>query len=203
MDLMFGHIDRAARDIALVEALGPNPNHAMRYHTETAAKEMITADPKVSSKVGKRVKKLEALYTEVAGNREPPASAGLANAFDTYRATNVAGKLGSAVITGLSDQGTMALTAKLNGMPVMQMFANEIRMLNPADASHRRLAMRAGLGIDQLIGSLARWGEEGLGTEAEVAGRASKWSQATATKIMQLSGMNAIDGGNRRPSAPR
>ncbi|MNN01272.1 hypothetical protein D3C81_1138830 [compost metagenome] len=141
---------------------------------------------------------MQNLYTEVAGTREPPASAALANAFDTYRATNVAGKLGSAVITGLSDQGTMALTAKMNGMPVMQVFANEARMLNPANAEHRRIAMRAGLGIDQLIGSLSRWGTDGLGVDGEVAGRAAKYSQTAATKVLQASGMNAVDGGNRR-----
>ncbi|MFC0666797.1 hypothetical protein ACFSKY_22705 [Azotobacter chroococcum] len=198
MDLMFGHIDRAARDIALVEALGPNPNHAMRFHTETAAKEMIQAKPEAKPQIDKRVRRLEQLYTEVAGTREPPASAALSNAFDTYRNSNVFGKLGSAVITGLTDQGIIALTSKMNGMPVMQVFANELRMLNPADATHRRLALRAGLGIDQLVGSLARWGEEGLGTEAVIAGRASKWSQTAATATMRLSGMNAIDAGNRR-----
>lgn len=198
MDLMFSHIDRAARDIALVEALGPNPNFAMRHHTETAMQQMVKAKPEATGKIEKRVGRLQNLYTEVAGTREPPASAALANAFDTYRATNVAGKLGSAVITGLSDQGTMALTAKMNGMPVMQMFANEARMLNPANAEHRRIAMRAGLGIDQLIGSLSRWGTDGLGVDGEVAGRAAKYSQTAATKVLQASGMNAIDGGNRR-----
>lgn len=198
MDLMFGHIDRAARDIALVEALGPNPNHAMRFHTETAAKEMTLADPSAKPKIDKQALRLGQLYTEVAGTREPPASAALANAFDTYRATNVAGKLGSAVITGLTDQGLIALTSKMNGMPVMQVFSNELRMLNPANAAHRKLALRAGLGIDQLIGSLARWGEDGLGSTAEIAGRAAQWSQSAATTVMRLSGMNAIDAGNRR-----
>lgn len=198
MDLMFGHIDRAARDIALVETLGPNPNNAMRFHIETAYKQMATSKPEQVKTLNKRVRHLQNLYTEVAGTREPPASARIANGFDTYRATNVAGKLGSAVITGLSDQGTIAITAKMNGMPVMKVFANEARMLNPADATHRRIAMRAGLGIDQLIGSLGRWGTDGLGVDAEVAGRLSKWSQTAATKVLQASGMNALDGGNRR-----
>jgi hypothetical protein len=198
MDLMFGHIDRAARDIALVETLGPNPNNAMKFFTETGLKDALTANPGRKSKLDRQARRLQNLYTEVAGTREPPASAALANAFDTYRATNVAGKLGSAVITGLSDQGTIAITAKMNGMPVMKVFANEARMLNPADATHRRTAMRAGLGIDQLIGSLGRWGTDGLGVDAEVAGRASKWSQTAATKVLQASGMNALDGGNRR-----
>ncbi|MCE4056292.1 hypothetical protein [Pseudomonas sp. Au-Pse12] len=198
MELMLGHIDRAARDIALLETLGPNPNNAMRFHTETAYKQVVLAKPERLKALDKQVRRLENLYTEVAGTREPPASARMANAFDTYRATNVAGKLGSAVITGLSDQGTIAITSRINGMPVMKVFANEARMLNPADASHRRIAMRAGLGIDQLIGSLSRWGTDGLGVDSEIAGRTAKYSQTAATKILQLSGMNAIDGGNRR-----
>ena len=97
MDLMFGHIDRAARDIALVETLGPNPNNAMKYFTEMARKQSVEAKPWKMGRINKRVNRLNNLYTEVAGTREPPASAALANAFDTYRATNVAGKLGSAV----------------------------------------------------------------------------------------------------------
>ena len=198
MDLMFGHIDRAARDIALVETLGPNPNNAMKYFMETGLKDAVTTNPGRKSKLDRQARRLQNLYTEVAGTREPPASAALANWFDTYRSSNVFGKLLSAVITGISDQGTIGITAKMNGMPVMKVFANEARMLNPVDATHRRIAMRGGLGIDQLIGSLGRWGTDGLGADAEVAGRASKWSQATATKMLQISGMNALDGGNRR-----
>ncbi|ASD04226.1 hypothetical protein CD797_17680 [Pseudomonas aeruginosa] len=34
MDLMFGHIDQISRDIALVETLGPNPNHAFKYFSD-------------------------------------------------------------------------------------------------------------------------------------------------------------------------
>ncbi|KAF1003826.1 MAG: hypothetical protein GAK36_00187 [Pseudomonas sp.] len=198
MELMVGHVDRAARDIALIEALGPNPNHAMRFATETAAKEMISANPARKGKIDKRVGRLNNLYTEVAGTREPPASSSLANAFEAYRSSNVYGKLGSATFTSIADQGTISLTAKMNGMPVMQVFENELRMLNPADASHRCIAMRNALGIDQLIGSLSRFGQDGLGVQAEVAGRAAKWSQSAATKVMQLSMLNALDAGNRR-----
>ena len=152
LELLIGHVDRAARDIALVEAMGPNPNNQMRYFLDSAQKEMVEADPSKAQKVAKQRKRLEYLYEEVAGTREPPASPGLASGFDTYRALNVASRLGSAVITSITDQGTLALTAALNGMPVMKVFENELRMLNPAVTADRRLAMRAGLGLNQLIG---------------------------------------------------
>jgi len=198
LELLIGHIDRAARDIALVEALGPNPSNQMRYFLDSGQKAMDTAKPNDLAKTAKQRKKIEHLYEEVAATREPPVSAALANGFDTYRALNVASRLGSAVLTSVTDQGTLGLTASMNGMPVMKVFANEIRMLNPASAGDRRLAQRAGLGLNQLIGSLNRFGADGLGTNEQVAGRIAKFSQTAASKVMQASGLNALTAGSQR-----
>ncbi|WP_433886954.1 hypothetical protein [Pseudomonas vranovensis] len=198
LELLIGHIDRAARDISLVEALGPNPNNQMRYFLDAGQKAADDARPKDATKTSTKRRKVEQLYEEVAGTREPPASAAIANGFDTYRALNVASRLGSAVITGVTDQGTLGLTASMNGMPVMQVFANEARMLNPANATDRRLAQRAGLGLNQMIGSLNRWGADGLGTTEEISGRIAKFSQTAASKVMQVSGMNAMTAGAQR-----
>lgn len=198
LELLIGHIDRAARDIALVETLGPNPSNQMRYFLDAGQKAMDTAKPNDLTKTAKQRKKIEHLFEEVAGTREPPVSAALANGFDTYRALNVASRLGSAVLTSVTDQGTLGLTASMNGMPVMKVFANEIRMLNPASAADRRLAQRAGLGLNQLIGSLNRFGADGLGTNEQVAGRIAKFSQTAASKVMQASGLNALTAGSQR-----
>ncbi|WP_339542527.1 hypothetical protein [Pseudomonas sp. JAI120] len=198
LELLIGHIDRASRDIALVEALGPNPSNQMRYFLDSGQKAMDTAKPSDLAKTAKQRKKIEHLFEEVAGTREPPVSAALANGFDTYRALNVASRLGSAVLTSVTDQGTLGLTASMNGMPVMKVFANELRMLNPASAGDRRMAQRAGLGLNQLIGSLNRFGADGLGTNEQIAGRISKFSQTAASKVMQASGLNALTAGSQR-----
>lgn len=198
LELLIGHIDRASRDISLVENLGPNPNNQMRFFLDEGEKVTIEADPKKADRTAKQRRKIEHLYEEVAGTREPPASAALANGFETYRALNVASRLGSAVLTSVTDQGTLGLTASMNGMPVMQVFANEIRMLNPASSVDRRLAQRAGLGLNQLIGSLNRWGADGLGTTEQISGRVSKFSQTAASKVMQASGLNALTAGTQR-----
>lgn len=198
LELLIGHIDRASRDIALVESLGPNPNNQMRYFLDAGEKVTIEANPQKADKTAKQRRKIEHLYEEVAGTREPPASAALANGFETYRALNVASRLGSAVLTSVTDQGTLGLTASMNGMPVMKVFANELRMLNPASATDRRLAQRAGLGLNQLIGSLNRWGADGLGTTEQISGRVSKFSQTAASKVMQASGLNALTAGTQR-----
>jgi len=206
LELLIGHIDRASRDIALVEALGPNPSNQMRYFLDEGQKAQTNKALLVPGKKGEKARKavekkrlkIERLFEEVAGTREPPASAAIANGFDTYRALNVASRLGSAVITSITDMATVGLTAVMNGMPVMKVFANEIRMLNPASATDRRLAQRRGLGLNQLIGSLNRFGADGLGTNEQISGRISKFSQTTASKIMQLSAMNAMTSGMQR-----
>ena len=198
LELLIGHIDRASRDIALVETLGPNPSNQMRYFLDAGQKASDTAKPGDLAKTAKQRKKIEHLFEEVAGTREPPVSAALANGFDTYRALNVASRLGSAVITSVTDQGTLGLTASMNGMPVMKVFANELRMLNPASAADRRMAQRAGLGLNQLIGSLNRFGADGLGTNEQIAGRIAKFSQTAASKVMQASGLNALTAGSQR-----
>ena len=109
LELLTGHIGSAARDIALVEALGPNPNNQMRYFLDAGQRAMDEVKPTLADKTAKQRKRIEYLYEEVAGTREPPASAAIANGFDTYRALNVSSRLGSAVITGITDQGTCLL----------------------------------------------------------------------------------------------
>lgn len=198
LELLIGHVDRAARDIALIETLGPNPSNQMRYFLDSGQKQMDIAKPAENQKTAKQRKKIEYLYEEVAATREPPASPQLANGFDTYRALNVASRLGSAVITSVTDQGTLALTAAINGMPVMKVFENEMRMMNPVNATDRRLAMRAGLGLNQLIGSLNRFGADGLGSTEQIAGSVAKWSQTAASKVLQVSGMTALTTGSQR-----
>ncbi|NNH18491.1 hypothetical protein HLB01_05485 [Bordetella trematum] len=189
---IIGYVDRMARDIALVETMGPNPNAMMRYWADSARKEMVAASPADSGKIEAELAKLETLYSEVSGAKSSAGSQALAEGFDTYRALNVASKLGSAVITSITDIGTQALTAIYNGMPVTRVFMNELRTLNPAKAADRRQALRAGLGIQQFLGSVNRWGVDGLSQDSRVTGRFARHAQGFAAGVMKLSGMNAV-----------
>lgn len=192
LDLMIGHVDGISRDIALIETFGPNSDLAYRTFADKAQMRDTEANVANAEKVAARRKKMDRLFTEVASLHEPPASAAIANGFDTYRALNVAARLGSSVITALTDHGMIGLTAHINKTPVLQTFANEIRFLNPLNAEHRKLAQRAGLGVNQMIGALNRWGADGLGTSTTVSGRIASVSQGAAARVMQMSGMNAM-----------
>jgi len=198
LQTLLAHVNRMASDIALVETLGPNPDAMMQFWMDTAHQRMSQRDPVRAGKVAGERDSLQILYDEVAGRQRHAASQFVAQAFDTYRSLNVASRLGSAAITSISDIGTQAVTAVYNGLPVTRVFMNELRSLNPANASDRRTALRAGLGVQQFIAGVNRWGIDGLAQDAQVAGAIARHAQGLATGVMKLSGMNALTGAGQQ-----
>ena len=188
-EVMVGYIGGVAKDIALVETLGPNPDHAFRLFRDIALKEATLADPASAGKVQKQVVGLENLYNLTAGKTLPVASEWLAKSFDTLRSWLTASRLGSAVISSLSDEATLYLTAHVNNLPEMRLFANELAALNPANQMEKRLALRAGLAMNTMIASLNRFGQEGLG---------ASFSSKLATTVLRASGLNALTDARRR-----
>jgi len=198
LQTLLGHVNRMASDIALVETLGPNPDAMMQFWMDTAQKRMSERDPVRAGEVASERDHLQMLYDEVAGKQRRAASQRVAQAFDTYRSLNVASRLGSATLTSIADIGTQAVTAVYNGLPVTRVFMNELRSLNPANASDRRTALRAGLGVQQFIAGVNRWGIDGLSQDAQVAGAIARHAQGFAAATMKLSGMNALTGAGQQ-----
>src|SRR3546814_4989388 len=98
-------------------------------------------------------------------------------------------RLGSAVITALSDEGTLRLAAHSNTLPQMRLLANELAALNPANAMEKRLANRAGLGLNALAAELNRFGNGTLG---------SGWTSKMATGTLRASGLIAMTEARKR-----
>ncbi len=188
-EVLTNHVESIAKDIALVETYGPNPDQTFRYFRDKSVQEGKIADPTKVGKFDERAVKSENLYNAVSGKTLPVASEWLANSFDTLRNWLVASRLGSAVITSLSDDATLHLTGKLNNLPEMRLIANELSALNPANRVEERMAQRAGLGLRVLVSSLNRFGQDGLG---------SKFSRQLASTVMRASGLNAMTEARRR-----
>lgn len=188
-EVLIGHIENVAKDVALVETLGPNPDHAFRFFRDQALKDSKLADPVNSGKFDERATKTEALYNVVAGKSQPVASEFLAKSFDTLRNWLVASRLGSSVITAMSDDASLHLTAQLNNLPAMKVLANELAALNRFNKMEERLARRAGLGLRTLVSSLNRFGQGSM--------RAG-FSKNLAGATLRASGLNAMTEARRR-----
>lgn len=193
-EAMVGHARRLSRDIALIETFGPNADHAARHFLDLLREEMANT-PEGQANIGqveKRLARVSNLYDFVAGNTDPPPNRRLANAAAAVRAWLTAAKLGSAVITSISDEGTLYLTARVNNIPLVKVFLNEVRALNPLDRTEKRLAQRAGLLVHTMADEMDRFGTETLGTQIP---------DKIASAVMRASGLNAMTEARRRAFA--
>lgn len=188
-EVMTQHIMVVSKDVALVETFGPNPDHAYRYFRDAAVKEKTLAEPTAAGQIQKQAVSMDNLYNLTAGKTLPVASEHLAKTFDTLRSWLVASRLGSAVISSLSDEATMYLTAHVNNLPQLKLLSNELATLNPLNQAEKRQALRSGLAMNTLISSLNRFGQDGLGTS---------FSSKMGSTVMRLSGLNAITEARKR-----
>lgn len=187
--VLVDHVGRMAKDIALVETFGPNPDLAYAYFRDKAHQQAATLAPEKLGSFDKQRASIDNLYNYVTGKTLPVASEGLAKAFDHVRSLLVASRLGSAVITSFSDEATMHLTARVLNLPETRLVMNELSALNLANPEELRLARRAGLSLETMIGGLNRFGQEGLG---------APFSSKLANFTMRASGLSALTDARKR-----
>lgn len=188
-DILVNHIDGISKDIALVETYGPNPDHVFRSLLDQLTSETAKANPQRAGRVNRLRNSTESLYNFVAGKTQPIANPHIARWSDNVRNWLVATRLGSALISSLSDNGTMYLTAKVNNLPMAQLLRNQLAAMNPANKEELRLARGAGLSMETLIGSVNRWATDNMGPSA------SRW---TANAVMRASGLSAWSDAHKR-----
>jgi hypothetical protein len=188
-EVILGHIEGISKDIALVEQFGPNPDATFRYFRDKARQDSVTADPTQLGKIDEQAVKLESLYNVVTGKTLPVANERIANGFDTLRNWLSASRLGSAVITSLSDEATLRLVARTNNLPQLQLIRNQLATLNIANRVEERLANRAGLGLRAMIGTLNRFGTDSL---------VKSTSRKLANFVIRAQGLTAITEARRR-----
>lgn len=184
-----GHVESLSKEISMLETYGPNPDLTFRFFMDKETQQSALLNPAKTEAFKVQARKLQSLYDYVTGHTTPIVNQHLAQGFDTLRNWLVASRLGSAVITALSDEATIHLTAKLNNLPELQLLQNEISALNITNRTEENLAHRAGLALDTLTGHLNRWGADSLGPS---------WSSKMANTVMRASGLEALDGARRR-----
>lgn len=182
-DVMMGHVRGIAHQISLVETFGPNPNRSFELFRDQAILDGLASKSGNPNALNEQAMKTTRLFNHVAGQVLPVANEGMARGFDNLRSWLVASRLGSAVITSITDEATMALMGHVNNLPEMQILRNELHALNPTNKTDRRLLARMGLAGEVMASNLGRFGQEGLG-----ASFASKMATAT----IRASGLSAM-----------
>lgn len=175
-DTLVGHIDGMSQDIALLEILGPNPAATARVLIDTAKKAGATET---------EVYRLENLWGHVSGASLSPVRNWLATMAGGVRAWLSSAQLGSAVLSSVSDFQTMRQTAAWNGLGSNGIMGEYLRLLNPANAADRKLAVRAGLIADG-------WARRAMAAQRSMMEEIGQTLPARISDfVMRASGMNA------------
>jgi hypothetical protein len=185
LEILLGHTETMARDIAFIEHYGPNPNITYRTLRDAALQQAAMAEPTKTPDHEGRAVKLDGLYDYAAGRMKPTYNRTVRYTADAIAHLNVAGKLGGAALASLfGDKPMMEAVSHMNDLPMLTRWQTEMRLLNPTKGADRRALQRQGLMLDSVRSGLQRF-YEGLG-QTGITGR-------LANAVMRITGMQAIN----------
>ncbi|MCX8594397.1 hypothetical protein [Gilliamella sp. B3367] len=182
-DIMVGHISGLSRDIATIETFGPNPTLMFRSVLDDAIHKSTMTDRVGKTSIENLARKTSDLYDFVSGNYKPLVRSRVASVFDSLRNLLTGSRLGSAAVTSITDQGTLLLMAKTNGMALGPAYKAMVASLKPLNRNDRHYALRNGLALESALSSLNRWGVDNMGTN---------WTSKAASTVLRLSGLMKI-----------
>ena len=190
VDLIDSHIDTMAKNIALVEKFGSNPNRAFEILAQEA-KRIDGANGIKTNALTDGIRRATTMY-DVFANREMNHGSEALNSFGVaYRAWNVSTMLGSALLASLSDIAPMIKLARMHNLSVAKLMGNLVGELNPFNPKDRELSFSMGIAVDEITSSLGRFAAEDLTSVYDRASQVARISNTASSTIMRASLLNA------------
>lgn len=195
VDLVEAHINGLSKDIAMVENLGSSPRNAMRILMDAAEQKdwQKGVDANDTSKSRKRA---QTMFDEFTGQNTPQSEV-LANLGLAYRSMNVASMLGGTTLSSITDQAMIKKTASIHGIAYRKTFGELLTQLNPKNKEDRELAHSLGLATEEMLGSIARWSDDGLTSVHGKSQKLARVSSGIASQVMRISGLNALTAASK------
>lgn len=195
VDLIEAHVNGLSKDIAMVENLGSSPRNSMRILMD-AAEQKDWQKGIDANDTGKSRKRAQTMFDEFSGQNTPQSEV-LANMGLAYRSMNVASMLGGTTISSVTDQAMIAKTASIHGIAYRKTFGELISQLNPKNKEDRQLAHSLGLATEEMLGSIARWSDDGLTSVHGKSQKLARVSSGIASQVMRISGLNALTAASK------
>lgn len=195
VDLIEAHVNGLSKDIAMVENLGSSPKNSMRILMD-AAEQKDWQKGIDANDTGKSRKRAQTMFDEFSGQNTPQSEV-LANMGLAYRSMNVASMLGGTTISSVTDQAMIAKTASIHGIAYRKTFGELVSQLNPKNKEDRELAHSLGLATEEMLGSIARWSDDGLTSVHGKSQKLARVSSGIASQVMRISGLNALTAASK------
>ncbi|QNY13274.1 hypothetical protein IC766_14310 [Acinetobacter seifertii] len=195
VDLVESHINGLSKDIAMVENLGSNPKTTLKILMDSASKKDWEKGIEVNKTNSSR-KRAQTMFDEFSGGNSPQSQV-LANLGLAYRSMNVASMLGGTTIASIADQATIAKTARVHNVAYRKAFGGLLEQLNPVNKADRELAHSLGLATEEMLGSIARWSDDGLTATHGKSEKLARISSGVASQVMRISLLNALTSASK------
>src|SRR5690606_23076167 len=155
-DLIISSTDALARDVAILEIMGPYPEATLRLmerlEQADAGQKAIEATGGKASRLAEKARhavgSLQALYDTVSGRAAISDNNVVGSISQGNRNVITSAVLGSASLFATADLVTQALTARFNGVPIHRVLARHLKGFVTAGVStrERQLALNLGFG---------------------------------------------------------
>mgnify|MGYP000252291473 CR=1 FL=1 len=146
---------RAARNVALMETLGPNPRAMFDRLMQEYEQEAINKGN--AAAFAEKRNRLKGMMAVADGSVDIPGSVTGARISSGIRAWNSMAKLGGAVLSSLPDIATAAGELRYQGRGFLSGLADQVNSFFgaiPKGSARRDVAERLGVGTDGMIGSV-------------------------------------------------
>lgn len=142
-----------SRNIALMEAFGPNPKQTFQ-DLMTELKQEARTQPDAAEQV-KRLEdwRLRAAWAEVSGENEYPASITLDKISSTVRIVTQLSKMGGVVLSSLGDKAFLQSEMTFQGLNSLEVLGKQITGMFARSANQKELLHSMGIGLDSMIGN--------------------------------------------------
>lgn len=182
-DAMMGHISGMVRDITLVERYGPDSNATARLQNDLSAMADGTQPSKL---VGTSSINPQTYWDMITGKVGTPVDLTLANTMSMVRNLQTARALGKAVVSSITDLGTLVLTTGYNRLPYWRVVKD---IGSQASKETREWMSVHGMVSESAANEINRWSGDHLGSD---------WSGKLASSVLRWSFLNAWTDGLRQ-----
>lgn len=192
------HIKRMAGEIAMMQSFGSNPKYVFdELLKKSTDLELVKEGNALKhGKIAAQKKRAESIYEYMDASVQPIDNS-FGNIMGGFRALMTASKLGSATLTTISDHANMKRIANMNGISysrsIMPEFTKQL-----TSGNHQKEAISMGLGINEMIGSMMRFGDADMVSSATKSGRFNARMKSVASMVMKASGLNATTAAAKR-----
>ena len=153
IDSVFHAIESGTRDVALMRALGTNPEAMYRGWVDTmAAKARDRGDMKAVDSLKNMFN--DRILDVLTGKASIPANATLAQIGGYLRVMEQLSRLGGVLLSSFPDLSVNAAMLRHNGVGIFESFTRQMIGLMPKGDADRDAAEILGVGIDHLIGGV-------------------------------------------------